>query len=138
MALSLVWMRDGNAPGHGALGRADRSYGMAIAKPDGLPACRRTGLAPRQTPHLGWCRDTKPGSVCETPALKSVPSLPQKESSMNSKSPGGFERFIGIDLHPGPCIQDGQTLPGGGRGERRTGGGSATAASEPRELAEMG
>ena len=92
-------MRDGNAPGHGALGRADRSYGMAIAKPDGLPACRRTGLAPRQTPHLGWWEDTKPGSVCETPALKSVPSLPQKEFSMNSKSPGGFERFIGIDLH---------------------------------------
>ena len=72
----LVLMRDGNAPEHGASGRAGDSYGMANAKPDGLPACRRTGLAPRQTPHLGWWEDTKPGSVCETPALKSVPSLP--------------------------------------------------------------
>ena len=52
----LVLTRDGNAPGHGALGRAGDSYGMAIAKPDGLfgsPSNPSSGMVSRHQARIG-------------------------------------------------------------------------------------
>jgi hypothetical protein len=53
---------------------------------------------------------------------------------MNRQESQTVERFLAIDLHPGPCVQDGQALPRGGRGRCSARTSAVASACGSREL----